>query len=137
MCVRRLCHPAVGRRAAGRAGRCLMSDTNLRTPLPTQAQVPKAPEPEKLASPGIMQAVPALVTLILLAMAAVGAWAMWRTYMAAPWTRDGTVRAYVVTITPEVSGRIVALPVRDNQFVKAGDLLMTIDPTNYAIAVDL
>jgi RND family efflux transporter MFP subunit len=62
---------------------------------------------------------------------------MWQAYMAAPWTRDGTVRAYVVTITPEVSGRIVALPVRDNQFVRAGDLLMTIDPTNYAIAVDL
>jgi multidrug resistance efflux pump len=34
-------------------------------------------------------------------------------------------------------GRIVALPVADNQFVRKGDLLMVIDPTNYRIAVSL
>ena len=57
--------------------------------------------------------------------------------MGAPWTRDGTVRAYVVTMAPEVAGRIVELPVADNQFVHKGDMLMVIDPTNYAIAVSL
>src|SRR5258707_3019023 len=61
--------------------------------------------------------------------------AMWDAYMGSPWTRDGTVRAYVVTMAPEVSGRIVALPVSDNQFVHKNDLLMTIDPTDYTIAV--
>ena len=40
-------------------------------------------------------------------------------------------------MAPEVSGRIVELPVADNQFVHKGDLLMTIDPTNYKIAVSL
>ena len=55
--------------------------------------------------------------------------------MDAPWTRDATVRAYVVTMAPEVSGRIVELPVHDNQLVHKGDLLMVIDPTNYEIAV--
>jgi RND family efflux transporter MFP subunit len=57
--------------------------------------------------------------------------------MGMPWTRDGTVRAYVVTMAPEVAGRIVELPVVDNQFVHKGDLLMVIDPTNYRIAVSL
>jgi len=57
--------------------------------------------------------------------------------MAAPWTRDGTVRAYVVTMAPQVAGQIVELPVSDNQFVHKGDLLMVIDPTNYKIAVSL
>jgi len=57
--------------------------------------------------------------------------------MGAPWTRDGTVRAYVVTMAPEVSGRIVTLSVTDNQLVRKGDLLMVIDPTNYKIAVSL
>ena len=61
--------------------------------------------------------------------------AMWDVYMEAPWTREGMVRAYVVTMAPEVSGRIVALPVEDNQFVHKGDLLMVIDPTDYTIAV--
>jgi RND family efflux transporter MFP subunit len=60
---------------------------------------------------------------------------MWRAYFEAPWTRDATVRAYVVTMAPEVSGRIVELRVADNQFVHKGDLLMVIDPTDYEIAV--
>ena len=55
--------------------------------------------------------------------------------MGAPWTRDATVRAYVVTMAPEVAGRIVELPVIDNGYVRKGDLLMVIDPTNYKIAV--
>ena len=80
---------------------------------------------------------PVLITLFVLALAGIGVWAVWLAYVAAPWTRDGTVRAYVVTIAPEVSGRIVQLPVVDNQFVHKGDLLMAIEPTDYAIAVDL
>ena len=81
------------------------------------------------------QIIPILVTLSTVAMAALFTYLMWQVYMAAPWTRDGTVRAYVVTMAPEVAGRIVELPVTDNQFVRKGDLLMVVDPTNYAIAV--
>jgi RND family efflux transporter MFP subunit len=39
-------------------------------------------------------------------------------------------------MAPEVAGRIVKLPVHDNQFVHRGDTLLEIDPTDYAIAVD-
>src|ERR1700677_237738 len=81
--------------------------------------------------------VPILITLATIAVAIPLGWAMWNAYMAAPWTRDGTVRVHVVTMAPEVSGRIVELPVADNQFVHKGDLLMAIDPTNYRIAVSL
>jgi RND family efflux transporter MFP subunit len=79
--------------------------------------------------------VPVLVTTIALVLACICVWAAWRAYIAAPWTRDGTVRAYVVTIAPEVSGRVVQLPITDNQLVQKGDLLMVIDPTDYGIAV--
>jgi RND family efflux transporter MFP subunit len=78
-----------------------------------------------------------LMTLGALVLAAWFGRAMWDAYMAAPWTRDGTVRAYVVTMAPEVSGRIVGLPVTDNKFVHRGDALMVVDPTNYGIAVRL
>jgi multidrug resistance efflux pump len=80
---------------------------------------------------------PPLITLAVIVLAGALGWAMWDAYMGAPWTRDGTVRAYVVTMAPEVAGRIVELPVTDNQFVHKGDLLMVIDPTNYKIAVSL
>jgi RND family efflux transporter MFP subunit len=79
---------------------------------------------------------PILITLGTVAVAAFLAWATWQTYMGAPWTRDGTVRAYVVTMAPEVAGRIVKLSVADNQFVHKGDVLFEIDPADYRIALE-
>jgi multidrug resistance efflux pump len=84
-----------------------------------------------------LRILPLLITLATIAVAGVLGRAMWNAYMGAPWTRDGTVRAYVVTIAPQVAGQIVQLPVVDNQFVHKRDLLMVIDPTNYKIAVSL
>jgi multidrug resistance efflux pump len=84
-----------------------------------------------------LRIVPLLITLVAVGAAGALGWAMWDAYMGAPWTRDGTVRAYVVTKATEVSGYIVELPVIDNQFVHKGDLLVVIDPTNYKIAVSL
>jgi multidrug resistance efflux pump len=78
---------------------------------------------------------PILITLAVILLAVVLGSAMWRLYMESPWTRDATVRAYVVPMAPEVEGRIVELPLTDNQLVHKGDLLMRIDPTNFSIAV--
>ncbi len=82
-----------------------------------------------------MRIIPVLITLATVALAALLGWAMWRVYMGGPWTRDATVRAYVVTMAPEVAGRIVELHVVDNKYVRKSDLLVAIDPTNYRIAV--
>jgi multidrug resistance efflux pump len=84
-----------------------------------------------------LRILPFVITLATVAVAVALGWAMWDAYMGAPWTRDGTVRAYVVTMAPEVEGRIVELPVADNQFVHKGDLLVVIDPRNFKIAVSL
>jgi multidrug resistance efflux pump len=78
---------------------------------------------------------PILITLVTVALAVSLSWAMWNAYMGSPWTRDGTVRVYVVTMAPEVAGRIVKLQIVDNQFVHKGDLLMVIDQRDYRIAV--
>jgi hypothetical protein len=82
-----------------------------------------------------MRIMPFLITLVTVALAALLGWGMWEAYMGAPWTRDATVRADVVTMAPEVAGRIVELHVVDNKFVHKGELLMVIDPINYSIAV--
>jgi RND family efflux transporter MFP subunit len=107
-------------------------------PAPTGPDAIGLPESATREGPGRrLRVLPILITLATLAVAVPLGWAMWNAYMGAPWTRDGTVRAYVVTMAPEVAGRIVELPVVDNQFVHKGDLLMTIDPTNFRIAVTL
>ncbi len=82
-----------------------------------------------------VHALPVLATLVAVALAALLGWGAWQYYMGTPWTRDGAVRAYVVKVAPQVAGEIVKLPIADNQFVHKGDLLMLIDPRNYAIAV--
>jgi multidrug resistance efflux pump len=92
--------------------------------------------PEPRASTGRrVEKRPFLITLAPVALAGLLGWAMWGVYMEAPWTRDATVRAYVVTMAPEVAGRIVELHVVDNKYVRKGDLLVVIDPTNFKIAV--
>ena len=57
-------------------------------------------------------------------------------YVVNPWTRDGQVQAEIIQVTPRVSGPIVNLPIRDNQPVKAGDLLFEIDPRTFAASLE-
>jgi multidrug resistance efflux pump len=79
---------------------------------------------------------PILITLGISTLAVLLTWAAWESYMGSPWTRDGTVRAFVVEIAPEVAGRIVKLPLADNQLVHKGDILFEIDAADYQIALD-
>jgi RND family efflux transporter MFP subunit len=108
-----------------------------------EAHKPAAPPEVAPSAPRLaptrrrIRAVPVLITIAVVAVAAVLTWMMWNVYMGAPWTRDGRVRVYVVTIAPQIAGTITELPVKDDQFVHKGDLLMQIDPTDYKIAVEV
>jgi RND family efflux transporter MFP subunit len=77
-----------------------------------------------------------IATAIIFVVAILVGRVLWVHYMDEPWTRDGRVRADVINIAPDVSGAVVDLPARDNQFVHKGDLLMQIDPSHYQIAVE-
>lgn len=74
-------------------------------------------------------------TIIIVALAVIAAIAMWNHYERSPWTRDGRVRADVVRVTPDIGGLVTSVAVRDNQEVKAGDLLFVIDRPRYALAL--
>jgi RND family efflux transporter MFP subunit len=116
-----------------------MDDTRHRDAAPAAETAPGPSSAPAEAAPQTprRRLLPVALTLAAVAVALPLGWAMWQAYMEAPWTRDGTVRAYVVTVAPEVEGRIVALPLVDNQFVRKDDLLMVVDPTDYRIAVAL
>jgi multidrug resistance efflux pump len=106
-----------------------MSDVEAKAKPEAKVDSPAAvwsPEPTLRSAPRRrLRILPLLITLTVIAVAVVLGRAMWGAYMGAPWTRDGTVRAYVVTMAPEVAGRIVELPVADNQFVHKGTNLLT------------
>jgi RND family efflux transporter MFP subunit len=114
-----------------------MSKVELRSdPVTAKADAGVTSLPPVTSSKSHIRPMPVLITLGTVAVAALLTWAMWEVYVAAPWTRDGTVRVYVVTMAPEVAGRIVKLPVADNQFVHKGDELFEIDPADYRIALN-
>ncbi|MGC3990470.1 MAG: efflux RND transporter periplasmic adaptor subunit [Chthoniobacteraceae bacterium] len=75
------------------------------------------------------------ITLTVVIAAVLATRSLWQQYMVRPWTRDGRVSAEVVNIAPDVSGRVVWLSVADNQFVHKGDLLFSIDPDSYRLAL--
>ncbi|MDR5900933.1 HlyD family secretion protein [Halomonas icarae] len=77
-----------------------------------------------------------LVTLVIVALAiAAGLW-LWHYYLYTPWTRDGRVRAEIITVASDLSGRVVTLSVDDNQRVTAGDPLFELDPQRYRSALE-
>jgi membrane fusion protein (multidrug efflux system) len=79
--------------------------------------------------------------LILIAAAAiiVGAalggyyWAFVAPYES---TDDAFVEADVTSISPQVAGRVLRVPVSDNQEVRKGDVLFEIDPSDYQTKLD-
>jgi RND family efflux transporter MFP subunit len=83
-----------------------------------------------------LRLLPVLATISVAAIGIAATALLWQTYEGKPWTRDGTVRAYVVTLAPQIAGEVTELTVSDNQFVHKGDLLMKIDPRDYQVAVD-
>ncbi|MET0364204.1 MAG: efflux RND transporter periplasmic adaptor subunit [Sphingobium sp.] len=74
-------------------------------------------------------------TIVIVVLALIVAVWMWTHYERSPWTRDGRVRADVVRVTPDIGGLITSVAVKDNQAVKAGDLLFVIDTPRYALAL--
>jgi multidrug efflux system membrane fusion protein len=58
---------------------------------------------------------------------------VYRRIASRPRTDDAFLEANVVHLAPEVSGRIVALNVRNNQLVHSGDVLFVIDPQPFRL----
>ena len=74
------------------------------------------------------------IVLVLAAMG-VSLWAYWRFSTLYPSTQDAYVRANIVTIVSEVTGKVAAVHVSENQRVAAGDPLFDLDDTVYKNAV--
>lgn len=79
--------------------------------------------------------VQAVVTAAIVLATLAGIYDLWVRYQIEPLTRDGKVRADVVPIAPDVSGLVTDVQVQDNEKVKAGQVLLVIDPSRYRIAL--
>jgi RND family efflux transporter MFP subunit len=76
-----------------------------------------------------------LATLAIFLLAVLVSLVTWDLYVTSPWTRDGRIRVQVASIAPEISGRIVAVRVTDDQLVHKGDVLYQIEPFDFEVAL--
>jgi membrane fusion protein, multidrug efflux system len=74
--------------------------------------------------------------ILIVAGAVVSVLLVVRRFHIDPQTDDAEVFANLIGIAPEVEGRIVKINVKDNQFVRKGDLLFQIDPVPYQYALE-
>ena len=77
---------------------------------------------------------PVLMLSVPLLLVALGGY-FWLTSGRYVTTDNAYVQQDMVSVSPDVSGRIVAVNVRENQRVKAGDVLFRIDPEPFRIAL--
>ncbi len=75
---------------------------------------------------------PATVALIVLLFFALS---YLNGYLTHESTDDAFVEGHVVSIAPRISGQVLAVHVLDNQLVRSNDLLVAIDPADYAMTV--
>ncbi|HXA77527.1 MAG TPA: HlyD family secretion protein [Candidatus Acidoferrales bacterium] len=66
----------------------------------------------------------------------VGIFFAWRYFSSYESTDDAEVDGHVMPVSARISGYVAKVNVDDNQYVHAGDVLVTIDPRDYQVAVD-
>src|SRR5882757_2418906 len=110
---------------------------------PEQKSNPGSPAPDKAdAAPrrsltaGLRRYRRVLLLVVLPTLAAIGGIVFYLNGGRYVGTDDAYVGAQKVLITPEISGKIDKVVVKEGQHVQAGDVLFEIDPVPFRLAVD-
>src|SRR5580700_554640 len=96
---------------------------------PADSFRPKAPRR------GRKTLVRAIVLLIVLAAVAAGSFYAWKYFSAFEDTDDAQVDGHINAISARISGYVLEVPVDNERYVKAGDVLARIDPKDYNVAL--
>lgn len=93
----------------------------------------KAILPQKPGSNKIVRIVVIVLILAVFAYAGVRTWNYLNTYES---TDDAQIDGHINAVSGRITGNVIAVLAEDEQFVKAGDVLVRIDPRDYQVAVD-
>jgi len=77
----------------------------------------------------------AILLVAALAVLAAGSLYAWKYFSAYESTDDAEVDGHINAISARISGYVLDVPVEDEQYVKAGDVLARIDPKDYTVAL--
>ncbi|MGJ4890639.1 HlyD family secretion protein [Bradyrhizobium sp. HKCCYLS3077] len=105
----------------------------------TAPRAASAPPPSPAPAPGLWArlGIPLLAVLVALAFVALATsrWNAWTGNATTQTTNDAYVRADMTQLSSRVAGEVLKVAVSDFQRVKAGDLLIQIDPADYEAQV--
>lgn len=110
----------------------LLSEKQGDTVTPSQNTVDTPPAPRRNGSRTKI-----VVLLLVLILVAAGAYAAYLHFRDRVSSDDANVDGHITAIAPKISGTVEEVAVLDNQTVKAGQLLVRIDPRDAQAAVDL
>ena len=76
-----------------------------------------------------------LLPIALVIVLAIGGYLLWKYFSSYESTDDAQIDGHVNAISARISGHLSVVFVEDAQLVKAGDVLVKIDPRDYEVAV--
>ena len=118
-----------------------MADPVIKFPAEQKVEAPAPPRPKAAAEPrrrlmaGLRRYRRLLLLVVLPLVAAVAGLTLYLNGGRYVTTDDAYVGAQKVLITPDVSGKIVKVAVKEGQIVAPGDTLFQIDPVPYQLAL--
>lgn len=96
---------------------------------------PESERPERKRSFFQQHPVARWILLVVLILLIVGGIFVWRYYSVRESTDDAEIDGHLAPISARVNGIVTAVNVDDNQLVKAGDILVQLDPKDYQVAL--
>jgi len=120
---------------AGESGAIIEAKPVIETPIETAVALPAQTAAPAKRFP-FRRLIGFTIFLSLLAVGGVYGTNYWLDARQFESTDDAFIDGRIIPITPQVQARVISVPVVDNQFVKKGDVLIQLDPTDYQVIVD-
>jgi membrane fusion protein (multidrug efflux system) len=76
-----------------------------------------------------------LVLVLIVTIVAVSGFYLWRYFNTYETTDDAQVDGHIDAVSSRISGNVISVLAEDEQYVKAGDVLVRIDPRDYEVAL--
>jgi membrane fusion protein (multidrug efflux system) len=99
------------------------------------APVSSAPPPAAPAKTGRKILIRVIILLIVAGLIVAG-WKYWQYSSQFATTDDAFIDGHISQVSTQVAGRVTAIAISDNEKVKAGQLLLQLDPRNFQQQVD-